>query len=48
MVKLTNELRQQIIKLLNDKKPTGVIMDELHVSRSMVQRIRNDNKMIIK
>ena len=45
MVKLTNELRQQIIKLLNDKKPTGVIMDELHVSRSMVQRIRNDNKI---
>jgi len=45
MVKLTYQLKQQIIQLLNDKKPTGVIMNELNVSRSMVQRIRNDNKM---
>ena len=45
MVKLTNELKQQIIDLLNDSKSTGSIMKELNVSRSMVQRIRNDNKI---
>ena len=45
MVKLTDDLKQQIIQLLNDKIPTGVIMKELKISRSMVQRIRNDNKM---
>ena len=45
MVKLTNELKQQIIDLLNDSKSTGSIMKELNCSRSMVQRVRNDNKM---
>ena len=42
MVKLTNELKTQIIQDIENGSSTGYLMKQYKLSRSTVQRIKNE------